>query len=706
MHPARGRTVPALTPFDRAVNFGEYGAVQERDELLACFDITASTVFSWLCRLMAGDFARAAAALSATYADLATGTREPRPISEIECLAAGYSRALASSTTLPEGDAPSLSIQDRALLDLRVVQRREADVVAQIIGMTADEVPDAVARAVRAATGAGFGSSVAETLRRSDHWLDDVTRAKARAALLSDSSTGQASQRSATPAADDGSGPKSRRRQIEAWATVSVLLVVVLVTWVLPSSKSAPATTATGNSSSATPSGIGALAGDSATPGYIATDLPDGFIAAGASNTGGGISGESSVGVFELWAEPAASRTSGRWFAAVSSTGGLSMNLQSNTASRIEINGMPGLYTESADGVGEIVAERPGQLNAVDIVGHGFTRDELQTIANSLGRVSPSSPTDALLHFGPTFDPSAIGLTRVISTHTWSSSIRNQPVPAVEQEATYRNATFGTSFTVRTIPRAVSSEAVPVLMADQFLFEAPAEPFVPAEPDRTTLIGGQLVVVRSSTFTRLDGEVVTFNIVEWQDVNGTDVTLAGNLPKETLFKIGQTARLASANEWTQLASRSRDNFSVGITPSSPDVNDSVYLPISSPTTNDGETWIGAISADFTSIRLDHGGSSARSQVVPFVADSLRPVHVYNTIQSTAVVVVVRYGIAYSARFTVAGLTPITFPLSQLHPNVALAPALVGTMFAYSEPASLTVELLDANGAVLSTQQGG
>ena len=53
-------------------------------------------------------------------------------------------------------------------------------------------------------------------------------------------------------------------------------------------------------------------------PGYVATSLPDGFVAAGAfSAAGSSTSLSPPIGVFELWSEPGATRTQGRWFAAV-----------------------------------------------------------------------------------------------------------------------------------------------------------------------------------------------------------------------------------------------------------------------------------------------------------------------------------------------------------------------------------------------------
>jgi hypothetical protein len=242
---------------------------------------------------------------------------------------------------------------------------------------------------------------------------------------------------------------------------------------------------------------------------------------------------------------------------------------------------------------------------------------------------------------------------------------------------------------------------VPVLIADQFLFEAPAEPFVPAEPDRTALINGLLVIMRSSTFTRTDASVVTFNIVEWQDANGTDVTLAGSLPKETLFKIGKTARLASATEWTQLASSFRDNFSVGIGPSTTVLNQPSYLPLEQAVIDGGDTWNLSLSLDEHAMLVDREApdGSGRSGRVPFTVDALQPVHVFNTIPSTAVAVVVSYGTASSARFTVAGREPVTSPLVLVRASV-LGPAVVAATFAYSDPQPVFVELLDANGAVV------
>lgn len=669
--------------------------MEESNGLLVCFDATSSLAFSWLCRIIGGDFACASALLTQAYADLGSRQGDSGPFAEADVLASAYACA-AAGTTGPADVAPAvLSLRDRALIDLSLVQHRGVADVALVLGLQQDGVPEALAGAVRAAEVAGVATSVVDLLRRGDHWLDDATRERCRTALAralrttSSEPTAAGSQSATRP-----DQPISTRRRAIGWSTGAALAIVALVVWALPTTSSTPGATDVATSVHVVDS--------SGTPGFIATDLPTGFVPFASSNTGGGVNGEASVGVFQLWAQQGASRSNGKWFAVVSSTGGLPMSLRPETASRIDVKGDPGLYDVSADGIAEIMSERPGSFHAIDLIAHGFEKQELEFLAASVGRASAADVApDSLLRYGPEFDLSAYGLELLVSARTWSADIRGQPVPAVQQDASYRNPTTGQRISIRTIPTTPAGDGRPALIANRFLLEPSVDASAPAEPNRTLLIGEQPMNVSSSTITRTPNPPIVINNVEWEH-NDSTITVSGDVPLSDLIIVARSVKLASPTEWTALSAASTRSYrSVS---GGSDANDShsnfVALPAAS--TQRGDSWLASfgLGVDGLQLQLEHDlpDGSGSSQILPYDPYPLRPFRVYNSITSSLEIVTVSDpGSALGVRFHFSDGSSVSTDLTFVLASVGYAAAV-----AYTGAPPVAVDFVDANGAVVRT----
>ena len=701
----------------------EYVAMEDSNDLTMFFDATASMSFSWLCRIIGGDFRRAATLLTETYIELAVRNSDSGPFSQIDCLAAAYTRATSGSAPPLGLDAADLSITDRALLDLTYVQHRSAAEVALVLGIPVDAVADAVVDATRAAQFAGAGAPIVDTLtvdklivdtlRRADHWLDEITRANCRAAL----SSGRASMPSSVAPPDEVSRRRAytakrltpRQRRL-AWSAGSMLAVGAAVAWVLPDTSSDVGATRTSTPLAVSPASVVDV---SATPGFIATDLPDGFVPLGASNTGGGVDGEASVGVFQLWAQQGASRHVGKWFAVVSSTGGLSTSIKSETASRVEIRGVPGLYDVSADGVAEIMSETPGALHAIDLVAHGFERQELENLAASVGNaVSADVAPDASLNYGPEFDLTAYGLTRLVSSRTWSADIRNQPVPAVVQDGVYRNPTTGARISIRTIPTTPAGSGAATLIADRFLLDPSRDPDAPVEPDRTMTIGDRRVSVSSTRNPSAANASDAFNNIEWEQ-DGTTIIVSGSVPLKDLATVAHSVKLASLPEWSEFFQNVRGSYQsvtgAAVPPNVDQVNsNSINLPVfrvdgdhPGYVSYGDDQWLVSfgLPKEGLLLSLEHGtlGGSGGAEVMPFAIDSPHSLHVYNSIAASLQVVAVRDPGSQRVLFTFPDGVSVEPEWTIIRADVGYAAAV-----AYTATAPSRVELVDANGAVVQT----
>lgn len=654
-----------------------------RADVVVRFDASAPVVFGWLCRLVGGDLRRAESLLTDTFASI----RDVDP-TELECLATAYQLV---SATLPEATAArcfeSLPLQQRAVLDLALVQRRSAEEISTVIGIAAADVPAAIADAQHAVTDAGVFGSAANALRANEHWLDDVARARTRDAIT------QVSQPAGVAAAT------SRRWVVLAALGCAAVLTAVAI-WVIP--ESSPSTSSPDTAPVFAPPPFMSAAPPALkpplVPGYVATDLPSGFALSGIGNYDAASSYDHQAGYFELWAQSNATRTQGRWFAAVASNGGLSQDFRVGSVTRVVVHDSAALYTESADGITEIVWEDPVSLAGLDVIGHGFTGDEFVAIANSIQQLE-TAPTsihpDTELHFAGAFDPRAAGFSRIISTPTWSPDMANQPSPPSGRYANYSRADSPTiSFSVTTTTGSQRASADLVLGVHGFLSQRALDP--PPLPGQLAQRGPvQLLVYHRPSF--LGGSDEEFRSVEWVD-SGDLITVIGNVSLSELVATAGAVRNSTATEWAELLDQRRPiphriDRSTPVTV--PDITDDPSL-IS--TTNTGERWTATVTVDPDSLNLtdEMQNGSGMGGSAPFSLDPLQPVHRYSVITSTLLLVTLRESFGgVAVRFTVGDHPPVTIPLTHVPSSGAFAAA-----FAYSQVLPVTVELIDASGAIV------
>ncbi len=655
-----------------------------RAGVVARFDASAPAVFGWLCRVDGGDLRRCESLLADTFASLRT--IEP---TELECLAAAYT-LLATTERDPAGcdGINSLTVQQRAVLDLALVQRRADGDISAIIGVAANEVGAVVVQAQRASDDAGLTDAAPALLRANEHWLDDEIRARARAAIVRVEPT-------------LGNTSAQSRRVVAAVAVGCAALIAVVAIWVIPTSSRGNASPDTEPAFSPAPfiSAAPPALTPPPVPGYIATDLPSGFALSGIGNYDAASSYDHQAGYFELWAQPNATRTLGRWFAAVASNGGLNQDFRVGPVTRVVVHNSAALHTESADGITEIVWEDPVSLAGLDVIGHGFTADEFVAIANSIQQLE-TAPTsmhpDTELRFEGAFDPRAAGFNRIISTPTWSPDMANQPSPPSGRYANYSRADSSTtSFSVTTTTGSQRAPANLVLQVHTFLSERALD--VPPLPGTLTSRGPVelLVSLRSPYF--LGGSDEVFRSVEWV-ASGELITVTGNVSLSELVTTAGAVRNSTATEWTELLDQRRPiphriDRSTPLTV--PNITDD---PALISTTSAGERWTATVTMDPDSLnlRVEMQNGSGMGGSAPFSLDPLRPVHSYSVITSTLLLVALRdsFG-ATAARFTVGDLPPVTVFLTQVPTSGAFAAA-----FAYSEVLPVTVELIDTSGAVV------
>ncbi len=510
------------------------------DEVLVRFDASAAAVFAWVCRLLRGDLHRAETLLTDTFVSLHGA--DP---SEVECL----ERAYELVSVVPADDAQcdgigSLALYQRAVLDLALVQRRSPDEICAIIGISVEDIGAVLDEAERAALEAGVYGSVAQALRANEHWLDDTARARTRDAITHVGRTPSAS-------------PSSSRRWITAAALAGAAVIATTAFWVIPDSStstSRPSTAVDGASAfSSPPPSFSTSISASSIPGYIATDLPSGFSFKQVGNYDAGSSYDHQAGYFELWAQSNATRTEGRWFAAVASNGGLSQSFRVGQVTQVVVHDNPALYTESADGITEIVWENPASLAGLDVLGHGYSAEEFVNIANSIQELA-TAPTsihpDTELHFGGSFDPRAAGLNRIISTPTWSPEMANQPAPPSGRFAVYSlDTSANVAFSVTTSTGSQRAPASLVLQVHSFLLQRAVDlPPVAGRLSRHEPV--QLLVSLGSPYF-LGGSEETFRTIEWADA-GDLITVTGNVSLSELMSAANGVQPATSTEWADL----------------------------------------------------------------------------------------------------------------------------------------------------------
>ena len=641
----------------------------EAEAALARFDATAPRVFASLCRWLGGDRNLAASLLPQVYATPAEGGEQ---------LAVAYRLAAATRVR---------GVRERALLDLAVAKGTSALVTGTIVGMRADDVSAAVQRAEAVLRTSDASGSIDDILRRSEHWFDDATRGRARASVAAMAGRDQ-----------------TVRPPIKPWkvvAGVGVAAVVIAAVVALAGNDSSPRPeTAASIVTSTTTTVVTRPQLPAERPGYVIDPLPPRLKATGASGqplNGADTTtrGNSQAAWFDLWAEAGASRTSGRWVAVVSSQTGTYTEGVFEESARVTVNGATALLVTHPDGVLELRTSSILSRHGLDIVANGFSPEELQTMAASIGVTGPNDPTagGAITEptYGADFTNTAAGLSLLISRQTESLDFTTQlSVPGVSTSH-YTDQVDLTSIDVIAAPAEASLDVI-----DRFLLSASNSAAAPTNADRTMQVGDRTVEVGALVQSG-SRDVVT--VLQWQQAEMT-VVVSGTAPLDELLTVVPLVTAADADQWAELVALNGTYISLDGGPDStaPGFGGRTY-DLGQSTTANHETWRASLNVDAQSVAFELAQSNGISEgfELPIAIDDLSPVHTYNALDSSIVVFVARdAGGAKTMRLTIGDGDPVIVMLADLDSGVTAA------MYAYSEIGPVTVDLLDVNGTVIRT----
>lgn len=165
----------------------------DRAGVVAVFDDTATAAFAALCRLTAGDGARAITLLVETYAYLERAAQRANGVTVDRdwIIDAAHSVYVALDGAPHPGDRPpvgALSDVQRVAVSLHGIEGRSAAEVAILLDVDEPAIDSAFASgttllmATPHSTGAADGSST-DVMRRSEVWLDDSSRLAARTSV-------------------------------------------------------------------------------------------------------------------------------------------------------------------------------------------------------------------------------------------------------------------------------------------------------------------------------------------------------------------------------------------------------------------------------------------------------------------------------------------------------------------------------------------
>ena len=726
--------------------------VGDRAGVLACFDETANAAFATLCHLTAGEVDLALDLTVDTYAYLSRVTGgAPLEVDRRWVVAAAHSVFAVGSR--PRGAVEpmaALAPLERVVLSLQHNEHWELGDVAALAGVTVEEATSASESATRA-----IGNTSAETaLRACEIWFDDQMRDDVRAAVADGTVRETRSRNTRTtgitpywsPAARgapaetalDSPEPSrkarpSRRVTIAALVT-SAAAIVALALWVRPSNDAsraetlptAPAsartraseTTTTSTSlasQGSTPASSSSTADTAAVPtftsasatstGFVAGALPDGFQAAGTSSYGS--DSETRPHWFELWSSDDATRSSGRWFGLIIVDENISLSDAGPAADaqRVEVAGRPALVHSAPDGVLSVVVQLPGREH-VDIRSYGFNAEQLGNLVAALRTDVDNRPS-----FAPVAAPLLDGLALRSSEPTNQDSLSLQGYNHLSSSAFYVSSDSRHTITINSGAPSPND-----LLASRLLNPPPVGAAGADAPDGQLMLDGTPrvagTIVDPNTQTTIDHS----SFVEWH-LDGSTVTVIGDVPAEQLLEVARQVHLATADEWATQSSAEPVFNPADVTTdvTTPGSADAARVDISSTVTDAGPTW--TVSADhlvvsgastftlFLSQRragsVINGSTTYDESTTRFAleADQDHPVREYNATDATIVVVIVTSPPeGAKVRLTFTGANPAQ--AGHILPLVPLGGDVFATAYAFSEQSSYTVDLMEMNGSTV------
>jgi hypothetical protein len=714
---------------------------------LASFDETAPSVFGCLCRLTAGDADRAIELLIDTYVELGDSATAATASESAPALDVAHRVFLAHAAAAPVSvheiePVALLTPIERVLADLDLVQHRRPSA----IDLPVDQRESALEAACAKLAIAGSSTALGDVLRRCEVWFDDTMRANARERLADRIQADRGHRGEAGLV-----GTRNARRRTNVLVGVASAIVgAALVTWVMtanrdeenadartpvPTLTASPspsasasasdeasiATTVAPPSTNAAPStstsspGDASIATDAPTTtiaepvGYILTAIPEGFtpLAAFSDATG------DDVATFwhALWSTDGATRTSGQWFAvavhAEERRAKLSVNgtLGAQPIVRIRIADRSALVSVDPDGVQHTTVSIDDD-RVIEFTSFGVSIEQISTLVSAATIGSDNAVT-----FGPAATEAYIaGMSIRIATPTVQSTIVPIGFSKQDSAAIYGTADHSTLIAVTSGPQQADD-----LLAASLLLEPSDQPGAPVPPERSIQISGRTALV--GQWDLVDGRDT--QMVVWHE-GGRTISVRGTVGLDVLLAAAESVRLATPEEWRELVEIGR----VATDTNSPDTNSpdtSAAVPhvaqIGSTITTAGSTWsiqltdevIDDISVDRDSdglIRLsetlpapaESSYQSTSEDAYPILLDPANPLTHFETLDSTVLVVVLRDPTdAVFMRVTIDSSKRIDVPIVPV-----VGSDLSGAAYAFSEALPFTVELLDANGAVVQS----
>ena len=595
-----------------------------------CMVETGAPVFAWLCRLVG---ARSAERLLAqVYIEVVGGAAGAPDIDESGLLAAAFRLAVAADEDEDDEDEddPERSVLDRALIELHSVRSRSDADVATVVGVAAADVPAAVAAAERAAQRARPDTSFADIGRAREVWLDDEMRERGREAIRRSAAvTGVASARPA-----DGASPlPTRRRMIAAVTTVVVVALVAVagVVWVRLDD---------GDQTAADRSGPRVLGEHRV---YVLDDAPDGFSAVAPGPTG---DADQPIGQLQIWSDPGATRTEGRWFAVLVAACGAIDHVVTAGATRTDVDGHPGVLTHTPDDVVVLrIQTGTNELTSttLDVRAHGLSDVQVVRIAASvlLGSAVkdpselPAPACDASMpaveiRYDDTFESARDGMTNVYIA-PWFSPLADSPShdgdPQFRVAYQSNDPADPAVVTVTTVRRSPLRD-----IAAAFLRQDAADPGALVAPTRTLEFDGRRVVVAAES----SGGDVVVNVVSWS-LGADTVEISSVLPLRRLLPLVASLRGADDAELDELQRAPVARSAVVRVGVVSELDTGGLHSIGSAYTATGETWQAFVEAATGAVHLVLQGTGVDVRL-PLTVDANHPVHEFASGSATLLVV--------------------------------------------------------------------
>ncbi|MEO6125921.1 MAG: hypothetical protein ABIR32_19650 [Ilumatobacteraceae bacterium] len=699
-------------------------------DLVPCFDATASDVFATACHLVDGDRDDAETLLIDVYMALRDAVEGGESVDvDHEWIVATALRQVLGEQ--PDGTTKGLTARERAVIELHLIDGADIESVAQVLGLTPDEVLTSLARADGSIDDEAFSTAlVDDLLRRSELWLDDTTRRRARAALRVGCRTGSTAppvhntRRAEQPTGDPvgrqppdqpwhvvTARPRPRRRSI-VFVSLVVLAVAAGAIAISPghrsksqsssdvpspastemssgvSSPQSSAATSTSISTASDPSATTTTERDSAsTPGingggrtpslpagFVLDRLPTGFEAAGSDET----IDPPLVGRFQVWAEPDATRSSGRWLAISTMATAFTRTAIIAAGARETIGFSPAVITFDTDGIA-VITVQPPDVGQFSITGGGFSPDELRQLAAGI----------TLVRGEATFDP-ALDTLRADLPLIHDVAAEPGGMPAQVMDGPRRTTTFVETAGNGYIDLTTQLMTPDDLRISELVLPPSTDTLASSTLNRTVQMGPLELLVGSAPPSGLhtDGR----SSVRWH-VGSETITMAGNVGLYQLLGAVDAVRTATPDEWLTLLRMGRSDLA---TPSIG--SDEGLIRIGRTTIDDNSHWTVAVLAKPLTIQFALRNYSVNGIMgeLPLDVESLHPVHEFVSMSSTSVVVAITNpDAATGVRITVAGRSPTTLPLVPIADTGIFAAALT-----FRDISPYTVALVDDAGVVV------